>query len=197
MLQAIGHHVELQRTDRPEDEVVADERPENLGRTLLAQLVQPLLQGLHAQRVAQHHAPEEFRGEIRNTGEFEVFALGESIADLDRAMVVKTDDVAGVCGIHLLAFARHEGNGIGDLHVTIQPHLVHLHALGVFAGGDAEKSDAVAVLGVHVRLNLEDKSGEWRLIRIDDARRGFARARRRRVLDKVIEQLAHSEIVDG
>src|SRR3989304_262605 len=50
MLQAIGHYVELQRTDRPEDEVVADERPENLGRTLLAQLVQSLLQGLHAQQ---------------------------------------------------------------------------------------------------------------------------------------------------
>ena len=49
--EAKRHHVELQLTHRPQDEVVIAQRLEQLRSALFAQLRQALLQGLHAQGV--------------------------------------------------------------------------------------------------------------------------------------------------
>src|SRR5690606_7239986 len=50
--------VELERTDGPEDQLVARQRPEELRRAFLAELSEPLLQRLQLQRILQHRAPE-------------------------------------------------------------------------------------------------------------------------------------------
>ena len=41
--QPIRRHLELQRPDRAQDQIVAEQRPEELRRALLAQLREPLL----------------------------------------------------------------------------------------------------------------------------------------------------------
>ena len=50
---------------------------------------------LHLQRILEHRAPEHFRREVRDAGEGELLALGEGVADVDGAVVVQADDVAG------------------------------------------------------------------------------------------------------
>jgi hypothetical protein len=69
VLQPVRDHVELQHADRAQDQVVAHQRAEELGRAFLAQLRQALLQLLELERVAQARAAEQFRREVRDAGE--------------------------------------------------------------------------------------------------------------------------------
>ena len=103
LLQATGDHVELQHTDGAKDDVVAAFREEHLGRAFFGQLLQALAQLLGFQRVLEAYAAEQFRGEVRDTGEAQGFAFAEGVADLDGAVVVQTDDVAKQC---LMMFKR-------------------------------------------------------------------------------------------
>jgi hypothetical protein len=69
-----------------------------------------------------------------------------------------------------------------------------LHAAGEFARADAGESDAVAMLRVHIRLHLEDKAGDGRLIRLDDPGNralGGARLRRGRIGNQAFKQFAN------
>src|SRR5690606_11614114 len=162
-LQTAGDHVELQHPDGAEDDVVVALGEEHLGGAFLGQLLQALAQLLGFQRVLQAHAAEQFRGEVRNAGEAHVLAGGEGVADLDGAVVVQADDVAAVGFLQALAVAGEEGQGVADLDVLADAHMAHLHALLVLAGAHAHEGDAVAVLGVHVRLDLEHEAAEGRL----------------------------------
>ena len=116
--------VELQRPDGAEDQVVVAERTEQLRRALLAQLVEPLLQGLHPQRILEDRAAEKLRREVRDAGEGERFTLGEGIADVDRAVIVQADDVARPGLVGLLAVGGHERQRVGDAHLLAEPHVV-------------------------------------------------------------------------
>ena len=167
--------VELQHADRAQDQVVVFERLEQLGRAFLGQLLQALLQGLGAQRVLQDHAAEQFRREVGNAVEFQRFALGEGVADLDGAVVVQADDVAGIGLFDILAAVGLKGNRIGDLYALADAHMVHLHALVELARTNAHEGDAVAVGRVHVRLDLEHEAGELVFVRLHDALLGLAR----------------------
>ncbi len=52
----------------------------------------------------------------------------------------------------------------------------HLHAALEMARAQAHEGDAVAVLGIHVGLDLEDEAGDLVLRRLDLARRWSAAA---------------------
>jgi hypothetical protein len=75
--------------------------------------------------------------------------------------------------------------------------VAHLHARRVAARADAEEGDAVAVLRVHVGLDLEDEAGERRFGRLHHAHAAVARLRRRRPVDQRLQDLAHAEVVDA
>src|SRR6185436_4475613 len=101
-------HVELQRPYGSEYQVVVAQRAEQLRRAFLAELVEALLQRLHAQRILEYRAPEELGREVRDAREHDRLALGEGVADVDRAVVVQADDVAGPGLVGLLAVRGHE-----------------------------------------------------------------------------------------
>ena len=197
MPEPVGHDLELQCADRAEDDVVAHQRPEHLGGALLAELIETLLQRLHAQGIAQHHAPEQLRREARDAGEAQALALGERVSNPDRAVVVEADDVAGNGVIGAGTFACHEGHRVRDLHVLAGAHLVQLHPVSVAPGGRAQKRDAVPVLRVHVGLDLEHETGEAFFVRHDLALERGPGDGRGRVLDEAVEQLLHAEAVQG
>src|SRR5690606_2729771 len=120
LLETAGDHVELQHTDRAEDDVVVALGEEHLGGAFLGQLLQTLTQLLGFERVLQAHAAEQLRGEVRDAGETEVLAFGEGIADLDGAVVVQAEDVAGIGFFQVLALAGEEGQCVADGHVLAQ-----------------------------------------------------------------------------
>ncbi|EYU01626.1 hypothetical protein PA99_2147 [Pseudomonas aeruginosa PA99] len=109
-------------------------------------------------------------------------------------MVVQADDVAGIGLFQLLALGGEEGQRVGDLHVLAQAHVAHLHAFLVLARADAHEGDAVAVLGIHVRLDLEHEAGELLLGRLHAAFVGGARQRLRRPVDDAVEDLVDAEV---
>src|SRR5262249_20737778 len=100
--QPISRDFELERADGAQDQIVAEQRAEELRRALLAQLREALLQRLELQRVLEHRAPEQLGREARNPGESERLALREAVADVDRAVVVQADDVARVSFVDVL-----------------------------------------------------------------------------------------------
>src|SRR5262249_22581057 len=63
------------------------------------------------------------------------------------------------------------------------------------AGTDARERDAVAVVGIHVGLDLEDEGAHLRLGRLDAALVRVLCARRRRELAEAGEQVADAEIL--
>jgi hypothetical protein len=195
VLQAVGGHVELQHADRAQDQVVAGQRAEELGRAFLGQLGQALLQLLELERIAQAGAAEQFRGEVGDAGEGDRFAFGEGIADGDGAVVVDADHIARPGFGGDLAVAGHEGQRVGQLHFLAGAHVEGLHAGAEAAGADAHERDAVAVLRVHVGLDLEHEAGQLVLFRGDLAAGGGARLRRGGMLDEEVQQRLHAEVV--
>ncbi|MNF59915.1 hypothetical protein D3C84_415170 [compost metagenome] len=131
---------------------------------------------------------------MRDAGEAQGLAFAEGVADLDGAVVVQADDVAGVGLLQHLALAGEEGQRVGDLQVLLDPHVAHLHALLVLARADAHEGDAVAVFRVHVRLDLEHEAGELLLGGLDNAFVGGAGQRFRRPVDDAVEHLVDAEV---
>ena len=197
VLQPVGHHVELQHAHRAEDQVVAHQRAEELGGAFLGQLRQALLQLLELERVTQTRAAEQFRREVGNAGERQRLAFGEGVADGDGAVVVDADHVARerLCGD--LAVAGHEGQRVGQLHLLAAAHVEGLHAGLEAARAHPHEGHAVAVLRVHVGLDLEDEAGQLVLGRLHLATGGLARLRRRCVFDEKVQQWLHAEVVDA
>ena len=191
-----GDHVELQRPDGAEDQVIVPERAEELGRAFLAELVEALLQRLHAQRILEHGAAEQLRGEIGDSGEGELLALGERVADVDGAVVVQADDVACPGLVRMLAVCGHERQRIRDADFLSEPHVMKAHSATVGARADAQERDPVAVPGIHVGLDLEHEACQGSLVRFDHAGGRDSRPRRRRMIHERMQQFLDAEIRD-
>ena len=195
-LEPVLDDFELQLADRAHQQRVVEHRLEHLHRAFLAELAQAFLQLLGAQRVAQLRAAEQFGREIRNAFEAEILAFGQRIANLQVAVIVHAENVAGDGIFHQRAFVGHEGDSVGDLHLALEAQVAHLDAGRIAAGTHAQECDAVAVVRVHVGLDLEHETGERRLGRLHAAHAGVARQRRRRPFRQCAQDLAHAEVVD-
>ena len=75
--------------------------------------------------------------------------------------------------------------------------MLQLHAAAELARAQAQEGDAVAMIRIHVGLDLEHEAGDLVLGRVDGARLGRLRARRRRPDAIRVEQFAHAEIAEG
>ena len=94
----------------------------------------------------------------------------------------------------LLAVTGHKGHRIGDVHILADTHVAHLHALFVFAGDHAHKGDTVAVLRIHVCLDLEHEAGERIVGRLNLSLGRVARPGGRRQRGKGIQKWPDAEV---
>jgi hypothetical protein len=138
----------------------------------------------------------------------------KGVADLDGAVVGQADDVAGKSLSAISrSRARKEGR-VAEADLAAEAAVERLHAALEAARADPQERHAVAVVGVHVRLDLEDEAAEFRLGRLDLARIGTGSpgasglGRRGPVIAargsgggarrmKASKQLAHAEVVHG
>ena len=167
--QPLLQHVELQRADHADDGRRAVLRREQLHHALLGHLLQRFLQLLRLHRVAEPHAAQDFRREVRHAAEQDVLALGQRVADAQRAVVGDADHVAGKGLVGGDAAAGEEELRRRQAHRLAGAHQLGLHAALQLARADAHEGDAVAVVGVHVGLDLEDEGAHLRLGRLDHA----------------------------
>ena len=169
-------------------------RKEHLGGAFLGQFLQALAQLLGFQRILQAYASKQFGGKVRDTGKADLFALGKGIANLYGAMVVQTDDVTGPGFFQVLALGGKEGQGIGNAQFLAGSDMEEFHALFIVAGADTHEGNAVAVLGVHVRLDLEHKTTEARLARQNFTLMGRTWQRLGRPIDYGVQYLIDTEV---
>src|SRR5436305_2022229 len=164
--------------------------------SLLAELQQGAAEVLRLHRVLRPHLLEQLRREARDAGEAQLLPLGQRVADAQHAVVGDAEDVARPGLLGELAVLRHEQQRVVDGHRLAGADVAHLHAALETAGAEADEGDPVAVLGVHVRLDLEDEAAGLLLLRIDQAGHRRLRAGRRRQLRHPLEQLADAEVVE-
>ena len=116
---------------------------------------------------------------------------------LQHAVVGDADDVARPRLVDDLAIAGEEQDGRVDRQDLAGAHLRELHAAAELAAAQPQEGDAVAVVGVHVGLDLEDEARDLGFGGLDRPRLGRLRARRRRPGGQRVQKLAHAEIVVG
>ncbi len=80
------------------------------------------------------------------------------VADIDGAVIVQTDDVAGVGLLGLAAVGGEESQRIRNADILVEAHVMQAHAARVASRTQAHERDAVAVPGIHIGLNLEDET---------------------------------------
>src|SRR5690554_1083512 len=197
LLETMGDHIELQRTHGTKNQVVVVQRLEQLGRALLGELLQPLLQCLELERILELNPLEQLRSKVRDTHKPHLLTHGEGVTNLDGAVVVQADDVARPRLLDMRPVRGEEGQGIGNLDVLADTHVTHLHVLLVLARADPQESDAVAMLGIHIGLDLEHEARELRVGGLHTPRIGLPGLGRRRILNEAIQHFAHPEIPHG
>ena len=139
------------------------ERYEQLRHAFVHQLVDALGELLEFQRVGVLDVAELLGGERRDAREFELLALGEGVADLEVARVVQTHDVARVGEVDHRLLLGHEGRRRGEFELLAAAHVQVVMVALERPGADFQEGDAVAVVGVHVGVDLEDEARHLRL----------------------------------
>jgi len=125
----------------------------------------------------------------------EQLTRGERVADLEITVIGQPHDIARERLVQDLLFLRHEGGRRREPHRAVKPRVPVVHIPLELAGADFQKSDAGAVIGVHVRVNLEDEAAELLLVRVYRTLDGLHGTRRRGDLDEAVQQLLYTEVV--
>ncbi len=76
-----------------------------------------ILGAIGPQRILEYRALKHFRREIRDACETQRLAFGKAVADIDRAVIVQTDNIAGVRCFGVLPIRGHERNRVRNFHL--------------------------------------------------------------------------------
>src|SRR5690606_38316358 len=114
--------------------------------------------------------------------------------DAEAAAVMDADHVAGPRLLHGHTLLGQELLRLREPHVLSAARVAHDHTRLEPARTDADERDAVPVLRVHVRLDLEHEAGERCVVRPDDAVPGLAWWRRGREFEEVLEERLDAEV---
>jgi len=136
------------------------------------------LLGLH--RIRQPHTADDFGGKARHTDKGKVFALGKRIADAKRAVVGDAHHVAGVSFFGERAILRKKELRGRQCQRLCRSRQLRFHSAPQFARAKTGKGDAVAMIGIHVGLDLENEGRHGIFVRVHGARIGGLRTRRGR-----------------
>ena len=109
-------------------------------------------------------------------------------------MVGNADDVAGKGFIRQRAVLGKEELRTGQRHVLAGAYQFCLHAAGKLAGAQPRKGDAIAMVRIHVGLDLEHERAHARFRRVDLAQVGFLGAWLRCEMAEAFQEIADPEI---
>src|SRR5690606_35922534 len=123
-----------------------------------------------------------------------IFTFSKGVADLNGAVVMQSDDIAGYSLFYSVPITRHKSNSIRNSDIFRQADVPHLHTLAVHPRADSHESNTVAMFGVHVCLNLKDKATELIFTRFNNPLFRRPAARRRCPLNKTIQHFTDTEV---
>ena len=169
---------------------------ENLNDTLFGQVIERFAQLFRLGRVFQLNTPQNLRREVRQSGKAHLIFLRQSIAHAQSAVVGNADNVARFRRIGNLAVLREKQDRRVDCNRLAKAGRGQFHAALKRARDLPHKGNPVAVVRVHIGLNLEDEAGHLAIVRRDLAAVGGLRARRRCVFGNRLDQFGHAEILE-
>ena len=195
VFETVLDHFELQGSDRTDDLTSVQPAGKELGNPFVHQLVDAFGELFEFHRIAVLDVPEQLGGETGNTDELQRFTFGKGVSDLEISGVVQAYDVTRERFVDDRFLFGHECGGGGEFDAfpgtDVQVGLVPFEP----SGADLQESDPVAVVRVHVRMNLEDKAGQLGLVGVDVALYGVRRSGRRGDPDEAVQQFADTEVV--
>src|SRR5206468_3279242 len=109
-------------------------RAEYLNDALLRHLLQGFLQLLRLHRVGEPNTTDDFRRKAWYADEGDVLALGQRVADTQRAVIGNADDVASKGLVRNRAVLGKEELRARQRHGLAGAHELCLHATGQFSG---------------------------------------------------------------
>ena len=197
LLQPGLDHLELQRADHAEDRLApAVHREHHLDEPFFLELHDAGVELLRA-GVEQPDAPEVLGREARHRRILHRRAGVERVADGELAGVGQADDVPGIGALDRLALAAEEAVGAGGAHHLALAGVDQRHVLVEHARADPHEGDAIPVLAVHVRLDLEHEPRHPGRHRMHHAPAlGLARLRRRGQRLERVEDGLEAEVVE-
>ena len=126
-----------------------------------------------------------------------VFCGGKCVSDGKNTRIKDSYDITGIGFLHHLTLIRHHLLRLGELNLLASLYMKHLHTGGEFAGTDTHKCNTVAMILIHVCLNLEYKRRKIFLERIHDTGVRHASCRSIGHLQKMLQKSLHTEVCQG
>jgi hypothetical protein len=83
-----------------------------------------------------------------------------SVADPEDSRIEEPDDIAREGFVDFFAFARHQQGRAREAHALAGAHVQRRGVLHETAGADAHERDPVAMVRIHVGLDLEHEARE-------------------------------------
>jgi hypothetical protein len=162
VLQPVEENVELKRPDGTHDRGRAGHPMlvEHLNRTLLGEFVEALVELFAAERIGELDPREVLRRKGGNGLEDGRTPRGEGIPDPKAPAVVDPHHIPGPGGLHRLAFLAKKLLGLGQPERLPRAHIGDRGSRYEAPRADPYEGQAISMLGVHIRLNLENEPGE-------------------------------------
>ena len=198
-LQAVAHHLELQRPHGAQDPghrrrtMVLEE----LNRTLLDELGDPLLQGFAFRRRRHFHAHERFRREVGNTRVGEAAFIAHGVADPEDPRIEEPHHIARVGDFDFPPIASHDERRVGQAQGFPRSHVLGRSTPGKATRANPQKGHPIAVIRVHIRLDLENETRKGMLRGLDFSLIRGSRTRAGGQSQKAIEKGFHRVIGEG
>ena len=108
--------------------------------------------------------------------------------------IEQADDVPGPGFLHGFALVRHELLRLLESNGLVGPAVPHFHAFFKGTADNPHEGQPVPVGGIHVGLNLENKSGEVRFFRRYHALVAFPGQGRRRKAEEPVQEGFNTEV---
>ena len=197
VFQAILDDFKLQLAHRTNNLATIELIDEQLGHTLVHQLVDTLLQLLRLHGVVVLDILEQLGRERRQSAEVKLFALRQRVANLEDAIIGQTYNIAWPSLIDGRFALSHKLCGTGETQrLALANMQVGLIALELTAAHLAE-GDTRTMVGVDIGCNLEDKTCKLRLIGLNIALLSLSGFGTGGYLHEAVQQLLYTEVVQG
>ena len=197
MQQTILDDLKLQLTHRTNNLTARHLACKELCHTFIRELLQTFGQLLRLHRVGILHIAELLGRETRNAFVVQDLSFSQSVTDFEVTSIIKTHDVAWISLVQDRFLLCHESRGVGELQLTALAHMEVVLVTLETARHHTHKCNTIAMVGVHVGVNLENEARKLLLRRLDAAFHRVTTDRRRRNLYEAVQQLLHTEVIQG
>ena len=145
------------------------------------------MQCFQTQRVFQHGASKYLWREIWDARKANYFAFGETVTDINGAVIMNTDDVTRVRSFGMLSIRSHKRNRFRYFHLFTGANMQYAYSFAVLTRADSHERNPVAVPWIHIRLNLENEASHLVFTGYHVALLAFTNLRCRRIIYKLIQ----------